>query len=361
MTKQKTIKVLILCVSNKPIHAIRTEQAQIIALHKSGLQVDIITHKNTENANTLASEGINIVADYPTKKLDWNYIKQLRSIIKDGQYDVVHALETKGIVSSAFASIGLNNKLVSYRGAEGVHWHDPSAWLSTLNPRIDKIICISNGVRAQVAQQLLRKDKAITVYKGHRVEWYENTEASTELDKDYFWVACSARYAPVKGVDYIFEAAQYIPKELPIRFVVFGKETDSENALSQLKKCKNNEIIKVLGSRNDALSIVKASDIAIQPSLNEGLARSIIEAMCLKKAVVATRVGGIPELIENEKTGLLVNPKDAKALAEAVMRLYKDKELREKLAENAYRNIQTTFSAEQTVIKTKAVYEDLLK
>ncbi|GLU45474.1 glycosyltransferase [Allomuricauda sp. NBRC 101325] len=356
--QQKIIKLLAVCITNRVPHSIRTEMEQIIGIHKAGISVDVITNANTAYGKILKNEGLTVIDDYPKYKIDFGFIRRIRKHIKKNRYNILHAFETKGISNSAFACIGLPIKVIADRGSAGVYWHDPTAWLSVLNPRVNKIVCISNFVEEQISNQLINKKKTVSVYKGQKIEWFKNIEKSPILDKECFWVACSARYDKVKGVDYFFSAAAHIPQKYPIRFVVFGNKTSDKKAIKKLKKCPNNQIITSLGSRNDALNIVASADISVQPSLSEGLSRSIMESMCLKKPVIATRVGGNPELITHEKTGLLISPRNPKEIADAIIRLYLDKKLYSKIAENAFLTMKSDFSVSKTIENTIKCYEN---
>ena len=110
------------------------------------------------------------------------------------------------------------------------------------------------------------------------------------------------------------------------------------------------------GFRPDVLSLHKAFDIFVMSSVTEGLGTSLLDAMACGKPIVATRTGGIPEVVVDGETGLLVAPRDHEAMAEAIVRLLKDAALREQLGATALRRVREKFSAERMVEETLRVY-----
>lgn len=352
-----SIRALLVCHTNFEPHAIRSEMAQIEGLWKAGVALELVTQEDTYYANYFAQLGIPVHGGYPTSKWDRVAIAGLRKRLQKGQFQVVHAFETKGIAAAATAARNLPVRVIAYRGSAGFYWYDPTAWLSVLHPRIDRLLCVSDHVRDHARRQLWRdKDKAVTVYKGQDCSWYEGQLGSALLDPSFFWVACSARWSRVKGVRYFIEAMQFIPNELPIKFVVFGSKTDGKHARALAAKWGVQDRILLLGHRSDALSLLASAQCAVQPSLSEGLSRSMLEAMCLGVPLVASEAGGIPELIAHEQNGLLVPPAAPKAIAEAVLRYWHSAALREALAQEARKTVRTKFSVARTVKETLRYY-----
>ena len=101
-------------------------------------------------------------------------------------------------------------------------------------------------------------------------------------------------------------------------------------------------------------------DVFVNSSIREGISVSLLEAMAAKKAAVVTSVGGNPEVINNDSVGIIVPPKNSKALAEGIIHLLKNKTLREKIGIKAHERIQMRFSARMQAEKIEAIYEELL-
>jgi glycosyltransferase involved in cell wall biosynthesis len=117
----------------------------------------------------------------------------------------------------------------------------------------------------------------------------------------------------------------------------------------------------LVGFRADILSVHKAFDVFAMSSVTEGLGTSLLDAMACGKPVVATTVGGIPEVVVHEKTGLLVPPRDPPAMAAAKVRLLADPGLRQQMGEEGLARVRTHFSAETMVQNTLRVYQQVVR
>ena len=115
-------------------------------------------------------------------------------------------------------------------------------------------------------------------------------------------------------------------------------------------------------SDRNALSVVSSSDVFVLPSImGESITKSVIEAMSLEKAPIITDIAGNVELVIDGESGLVVPKKNHKALADAILKLYNDRQLTKKLATNAKKRIDTELSTDQTIAKVNKLYEELLQ
>ena len=165
-----------------------------------------------------------------------------------------------------------------------------------------------------------------------------------------------------KGFPYFLEAAQEILKVKPeARFLIVGHEPKG-NTLAQAVKRQGLEGAVIMpGLREDVPQILDSLDVFVLCSLREAFGQAIAQALAMEKPVVATNVGGIPELVKNNQTGLLVPPADSKALARAILELLEDKEKAERLGRNGRKLIEKKFSQETMVEKIEDLYRELLK
>jgi glycosyltransferase involved in cell wall biosynthesis len=148
---------------------------------------------------------------------------------------------------------------------------------------------------------------------------------------------------PHKGQRHLIDAAALVVRQVPdARFLIAG-EGELRPALER--------------QRPDVLSLHKSFDLFVLSSTTEGLGTSLLDAMACEKAIVATRAGGIPEVVEDGVTGLVVPPKDHDALARAIVRLLKDRPLRAKMAAAGLARVRERFSAERMVQDTLTVYQ----
>jgi len=183
-----------------------------------------------------------------------------------------------------------------------------------------------------------------------------------------------ARLCPSKGIEDAIDAMAVVRMRHPeARLLVVGEALQSRNGElhqdgqyraileARARALGLADRIVFLGYRQDVAAILAAVSIAIQPSLTEGLSNSILEAMAAGRAVIATPVGGTPEVIHHERTGLLVPVRQPRALGEAASALLDDPARRQALGTAARTLIHSRFSVTAMVDATERVYRDLLE
>jgi len=361
------MKILAIITTNSYQHDLRPELEFFIEMHHQGIHIDVCTQANTEYAKILKDEGIAIVGDFPTSKRDKEFTQHLRTLLINGNYDIVHSLHRKSIACALQATKGIDVKIVAYRGASGLHWHDPFAYANALNPRIDKVICVCNRIRDDLRKQLFfKKDKAITIYKGHDITWFDNVQATERkflgVSEHDFVLTCTANDRKWKGIPTLLDAIGLLPTDSKIKLVLIGNGLNSPYYLKKIDANINKDKIISLGFRDDAMSIAKTSDIILQTSYkNEGLSRSTIEGMALGCAPIVTDAGGNAELVIDRECGLVVPIKNAQAMADAIMELYNNPQLVKQYQEASYERIKTNFTVKKTAQETIAVYNELVK
>jgi glycosyltransferase involved in cell wall biosynthesis len=167
-----------------------------------------------------------------------------------------------------------------------------------------------------------------------------------------------ARLDPDKGHRHLLAAAALLPD---VRFVLAG-EGPERGALEALaSELRIDERVRFLGHRSDIPQLLAACDVMALPSSFEGLPISVLEAMASGTAVVASNIGGVDELVHNNITGLLVESRDAPALARAIRRLVDDPALAARLADAARENVAQEFSASTMARRVAAVYDRVLE
>jgi L-malate glycosyltransferase len=179
-------------------------------------------------------------------------------------------------------------------------------------------------------------------------------------------VAVVSRLTRLKGLENLLEAAAMLKPRYPdVRFLIVGETSPSEVPyLDELKQLADRhgvgDRVIFTGRRSDVLALLSAVDVSVMPSLNEALSNVLLESMAAGAPTVATRVGGTPEALVHEETGLLVAPGDSRALANAVGRLLDDRLLATQLGRTARQLIQERFSVDRMVQSTEQLYTELL-
>jgi glycosyltransferase involved in cell wall biosynthesis len=174
-------------------------------------------------------------------------------------------------------------------------------------------------------------------------------------------IACVANMFAIKGQEWLVRALPEVLASVPQAILVLVGDGESRASIERLVKDLGvTDRVVFTGSLENPLAIVERADVIVLPSLSEGLPIALLEAMALGRAVVASRVGGIPEVIQDGVSGLLVPPSDPAALSKALSRLLLDADLRIGIGVAARSVVERDWSSVQMIARTTAVYEDVL-
>jgi glycosyltransferase involved in cell wall biosynthesis len=166
---------------------------------------------------------------------------------------------------------------------------------------------------------------------------------------------------PVKGHQYLLEAMPAVLKQFPNSVLLLIGRGDLEVSLKdQAKRLGIEERVRFLGMRHDVPKLLAVMDVFVLPSLSEGLSMALLEAMVSGKPVVATRVGGNPELVNHGQTGLLVNSEDAQDLAGSLITILNDRTMLQEFGQAGADRVLRHFSMDQMVRKYRDLYGHLL-
>jgi len=210
-------------------------------------------------------------------------------------------------------------------------------------------------------------EKLIKIHSGVDVKQFMHSNGngvkkrrSLGLDQNGMVIGFVGWLLPIKGPEYLLKAMDHIWSKHPdTSLVMVGKgDLDLELRAEALRKNVNGKV-KFLGWREDIDEIMPLFNMLVQPSLNEGMGRVLVEAMAAGKPVVASRVGGIPDLVQHGKTGYLVPPADEKALADGIQKLLDNPE-RAKLMGKRGRALCERFSLEAMIEKLDDLYSHLM-
>ena len=186
------------------------------------------------------------------------------------------------------------------------------------------------------------------------------------LAPDAQLVAVVSRLTRLKGLENLLEAVAMLKPRYPeLRVLVVGETSPMElSYLDELKTLAHRhgvgDRVVFMGRRSDVPALLSAVDVSVMPSLSEALSNVVLESMAAGAPTVATRVGGTPEALVHEQTGLLVPPGDSRALANAVASLLDDRSRANQLGQAARQSIQDRFTVERMVHSTEELYSELL-
>ena len=344
----------------------RIENHTLAALHAAGVNLYAIANPASPAVDLAKSLSIPCREFRFTSRVQPSGIRLYRAIFAEtGPFDIVHALTNDALANALLATWTLKNppKIVAYRGTMGhISRFDPASWLAYLNPRISAIICVSHAVRRYLAGFGIPKSRLPVVWKGHDPAWYPPPPPGTldflALPPGAVTVCFTGNMRPVKGVPDLLDAFAGIPPESNIHLVLVGEVRDPAIA----RRVGQQPNVHFLGFRKDATAIAGSCDISVMPSVErEGLAKATLEAMSQGIPAIVSNVGGLPEVVEDGVSGLVVPPRNPAALREAILRLAKDPALRATMGAAAAARIAGPFHFSHTPEKTLAVYKAVLE
>jgi len=192
--------------------------------------------------------------------------------------------------------------------------------------------------------------------------YYDGYDVRKELgirEKDFF-VLFVGRLIKMKGVEYLISAAKdLIPLYSNLKLVIVGDGDAREEYGRMASSIKENVIFT--GYRSDAYRFMCAADIVVLPSLCEGCPNIVLEAMACGTPVIASRAGAVPDIIENDRTGIIIEPKDLEGLKRALVQLIENLELARKMGEQGRERIENCFTWDAICKKLENFYEDIVE
>jgi glycosyltransferase involved in cell wall biosynthesis len=180
------------------------------------------------------------------------------------------------------------------------------------------------------------------------------------IEEDSPLIGTAGRLVPIKGLDHLLKATTIMQAEFPgVKVLIIGDGPERKNLESKASSLGINSKVIFTGQREDVYDLICAVDLFVLFSLSEGLPIVLLEALALDVPVVVSAVGGILEVITHLSTGLMVQPKDEQALAQACLSLLQNREQAKALAREGKRMVKEKFSAEIMAQKVFQLYEVL--
>ena len=220
-----------------------------------------------------------------------------------------------------------------------------------------KIIAVSKALRDELITQMgLPPEKLQVIYNG--VVFQDPPKPAHKG----IVIGTVARLAPQKGVEHFIQAAAIIKKKRPsARFVIIGDGPFRFWLEMEVERAEIKGSIEFMGFRQDALSIVAGFEVFVLPSIRETFGLALVEAMSLGVPVVASDVGGVPEIIDGTTTGLLAEPGKPEDIARNVCRLLDDKPFAEEMGRQGCEFVRTNFTAERMLEEVQALYGTVMQ
>ena len=335
----------------------------VLGLRARGHRAVLVAHPDGELRRRAANLD-DLILLAPRMELDLTAAWKLSRLLREQKPDIVHAHDAHAVAMTALA-ISLGGAAVSTRfvAARRVTFHVGRNTFSRWKYRqVDRFICTSAFIRSILAGDGIPSNRLDVVYDGVDLTRVHaaplvNVHQTFCLPHGAPLVGNVAALDPGKGQQYLVDAAHIVVRKIPeARFLIVG-QGELENTLRhQIKHLNLEKHVVLTGFRQDVLSLQKRFDIFVMCSLSEGLGTSALDAMACGRPVVATLVGGLPEVVDHQETGLLVPARDPGSLADAIIELLQNRILREQYGNTAQERVSERFSADRMIDETVEVY-----
>jgi glycosyltransferase involved in cell wall biosynthesis len=303
----------------------------------------------------------------------WRFFHDLARILRERRVKIAHAyLPSANVLGTIGARLaGVPVRIVSKRALcrykEG---HPVFSFFENLaNLAADVVLVNSEAVARDVRRHERFLDGKIVLVRNGIDPGRIPADRVDRLIPDLPWnegdavVTYVANLFPYKGHRDLIAAAAVVVEAIPtVRFLLVGRDAGEREALQREISSRGLERhVHLAGERKEATRILASSTLAVHPSHEEGFSNTILEAMAAEKAVVATRVGGIPEAVIDGETGLLVPPHDPHALADALLCLLRDPDRAQAMGRAGRKRVREHFTVGKMVAAVERTYVELLE
>jgi glycosyltransferase involved in cell wall biosynthesis len=311
----------------------------------------------------------------PSPYHDWKALSNLTKLFRKKQYHIVHTHTSKagyiGRLAAARAGIPIVVHTPHGHVFHGYFSHPISRFYIALESyaakKTDRIIVLTDReVEEHLAKGVGQRRQYKTIFSGIDLTPYEAagdqrdvTRQALGIAPNQLLVGAVGRLEPIKGFAYFIGAAQIVAKAHPdVRFVLVG-DGALRRELTEVARPMGDQF-RFLGLREDVPALMAAMDICVLPSLNEGMGRVLLEAGAAATPAVATKVGGVPDVVRHGETGLLVPPHDEEALAQGIMTILRDSEMRMNLGKEARAHVVPAYGVDRMVHRIEQLYDELI-
>ena len=311
---------------------------------------------------------------------DIRAVFELRAMIRNERPDIVHAHSSKaGIISSLACCTPHHARCTLIYTAHGWVFQEPLSplrrllylWMEKIAARERKatIVLSESEKKIALANHLGSNASLVVIPNGVSCppKMFDRDRARAEIsrlipiDSSTRLLGAVANLYPAKGLDTLVAAAGIVYDLYPdVHFIIAGEGPERKKIEREIRSRNLDEIVRLIGKISDPGQFLPAFDIFVLSSRKEGLPFALLDAAAAGLPIVATRVGGIPEVLRDETDALLVAPDDPSGLAKAILQLLDDPRLSARLAVSAKDRICSSFTLDRMLRETAALYDRLL-
>ncbi|MEO8273777.1 MAG: glycosyltransferase family 4 protein [Chloroflexota bacterium] len=341
----------------------------VTRLDRSRYDVSVLSLSNGAAVRRLERSGISVCAldDMDDEAAIEAVAAHLIAVKADVVHNHMYRAEVVGTQAAwRIAATGRPRPyVVSTVHSSRVRSDEDSELLRQLTPRMDHLIAVSRAIVRKIEEEGRTGAPVSLIYNGVDLTRYAEPDVCGTLHAEYPIplgspiVGVVARLEPEKGHPTLLDAWPSVLTRVPnAHLLIVGEGSQHGPLEAQVTALGIGSSVTFTGRRDDVPAVTAALDVAVLPSYREAQGLSILEAMALSRPVVASAVGGIPEMIEDGVTGLLVPPRDPDALASAVVRLLTDHPYADTLAKAAQNQVHDRFCVELMVRAIETIYDE---
>ncbi len=293
---------------------------------------------------------------------DLRPVSRLRRLIRDESYDIIHLHTKRAHALSLWLSRGgVTPKYVVTRRMD---YPEANSWYTRYlyNRKVDGVVAISRKISTLLIEAGVERERIRLIHSGIDPRPFEAAVNLRDVHPEGVKVGMAAVLEERKGHRFLLEAARRLKVQgCQIQYCIAGEGSLKKSLEEIVTRLGLKDEVQFLGFVSDMPAFLSQVDILVLPSLFEGLGVSVLEAMAAGKAVIASRVGGLVELVHDTVTGLLVAPRDVEGLANAIAKLAGDRTLRREMGQKGKERLQANFTVEQMAKQNEDYYYRLLE
>jgi glycosyltransferase involved in cell wall biosynthesis len=337
-------------------------------LIKRGNNLTIICKPDSQLKKYADMNNINVIPLNIGGDINPNTIFKLARIISKNKIDIILTNMDKELRLCGIASkISGRGKIVSRRGID-LPLKNKFHYRITYNKLADIIIANSEATKKTLLKNAswLTPDRIKVIYNGINVEDYAETKTK-DLHKELGipenipLIGFVGRLSVQKGIEYLLKAFLKVKSRLNAHLLIAGTGELEEHIKKFISQNNLKDSVYLLGFRDDTNNIMRTIDLLILPSLWEGFGIVLIEAMAAGKPCLTTQISSMPEIVENNISGIVVSARDSNSLAEACLKIISDKELANKMGMEGKRIANERFEIVKMIDSYEKVFNELLK
>lgn len=373
MTASKKIKIL-QAIRQGKVGGGETHVLDLVKeLDKDKYESIILSFTDGPMVDKLKADGFSTYVVHTEKPFNYKVWKEVRKIVEEEKIDLIHAHGTRAN-SNTFSSAKAVKIPLIYT-VHGWSFHPDQRpvvkVIRTLSERFlvkvaDKTICVSQSNLNEGKLKFPMPNATVIVNGINQVKFnpdqkYKNIRTELNIAEDEVLVGYIARITAQKEPLTYLKAIAKVPAELKVKFLIVGDGDLKKQMLELAEQLNLNSRVIFQNFRDDIPAILNGIDIFCLPSLWEGLPIALLEAMAMRKAIIATAIDGTKDLVTHMENGILVPTYSPEKIAEAIQLLINDEPLRKQLGLRAGQTVKEKFNIMDMTRKVESVYESLLK